>query len=232
MDYLEVINIVQNEYLKANNRAKFEITEVKRKCLLSTDKEAFINNELMGIDYKKSAFGYYYIACNYFCGSTWLEMRDVITQYYINHTDLFTDQSCIESDVYTFLFAFCLERELQQLKAAPEPPEKAPGQPQGKRGQGGRRVKPFESHLIGTQEEQRHTRERLHKLIDGRQGKEVVLYIKAAVQCGKITKPNYTTIKKEFGDIGSQQNFDAYMSKSVFTEDELTGAKNSLIQKK
>ena len=124
MDYFEVINIVQNEYLKANNKAKFEITEVKRKCLLSTDKEAFINNELMGIDYKKSAFGYYYIACNYFCGSTWLDMRDEITRYYLGHTDIFTDQRRIESDVYTFLFAFCLERELQQLKAAPEPQQK------------------------------------------------------------------------------------------------------------
>lgn len=122
MEYLGILIIVQTEYHKANSRALFEMKEVKRKCQLSTDKDVFINNELMKIDYRVSAVGHYYIACNYFWGNTWYGIRNEIARYYLSHGDLFAEpEQGITTDVYRFLFAFCMERELLKMKTAPGP---------------------------------------------------------------------------------------------------------------
>lgn len=56
------------------------------------------------------------------------------------------------------------------------------------------------------------------------------MYIKAAIKCGLITKPTFATVSKEFGDIGSEQNYYAYLNKEAFTEEEMTGAMSSLKQ--
>ena len=123
-------------------------------------------------------------------------------------------------------------QELEKRVKETIPEQAAPEPPQDKR-KPGRQAKSFSSLLQGTDEQKDNTLKRLHALIDGRRGKEVVLYIKAAIQSGLISlKPTHKTVEKEFGDIGSEQNYDAFMRKNAFTDDELTGAINSLKQNK
>lgn len=118
-----------------------------------------------------------------------------------------------------------------EAQTPPEPQPEAPEQPQTK-ARKGRPAKTFASHLIGTDDkDKQQTLHKLHSLIDGRQGKEVVLYIKAAIKCGLITKPTFATASKEFGDIGGESNYYTYLRNEAFTDDEMTGAISSLTQK-
>ncbi|MGM9804790.1 MAG: hypothetical protein ACI308_11520 [Muribaculaceae bacterium] len=122
---------------------------------------------------------------------------------------------------------YYLGKDKTKCVAAPLEPQQDKPKPTS-----GRPIKLFTTHLIGTKDEKERTLQRLHEIIDGRQGKEVALYIIAAVQCGLITKPTYKTVSKEFGNIGSQQNFDKYMNGNAFTKDELEGAESSLQREK
>ncbi len=64
----------------------------------------------------------------------------------------------------------------------------------------------------------------LHSLIDGRLGKEVALVILASVKSGIMTKPTYTEVYNEFGDIGHRSGYNKYMDGgNRFTEDEING---------
>ena len=52
----------------------------------------------------------------------------------------------------------------------------------------------------------------LHSLIDGKIGKDVAMVIQAAIMTGKITKPQYSQVASEFGDIGHRSGYDKYMA--------------------
>lgn len=70
---------------------------------------------------------------------------------------------------------------------------------------------------------------KIHALMKGKNGKDAALIMLACIGKGWITKPTYTQVKEEFGDIGSRQGFSKYLaSKSYFTNDELEGVINSL----
>lgn len=106
------------------------------------------------------------------------------------------------------------------------PQEQASNQTSKKKG---RPTKYFKCHLLGNEAEQTATLNRLHTLIDGKQGKDVALIVMAAVNDGKITKPTFATVKNEFGNIGSKQGFDRYSNNpNLFSEDEIKGAIKSL----
>ena len=66
--------------------------------------------------------------------------------------------------------------------------------------------------------------EKLHSLIDGKRGKDVALYIVACIKLGKLTRPTYTQIVDEFGDIGSRAGYNKYLDEKKFTTTELEGA--------
>lgn len=73
----------------------------------------------------------------------------------------------------------------------------------------------------------------LHRVLDGKHGKQVALLTKAAVQLGWITKPTYEQVKAEFGDISVKSGFYRYFNTNVggsgcITKDEMDGAMNSL----
>lgn len=87
----------------------------------------------------------------------------------------------------------------------------------------GRPIKSFDA-VIAEQNKKEAIKERLHALIDGKEGKGAVLYIKAAIKLGLISKPTYNQFKSEFGDIVSRQNYGSFIGKEQYTEDEMEGA--------
>lgn len=70
---------------------------------------------------------------------------------------------------------------------------------------------------------------KLHKMMEGKIGKRAALIIIVAIDEGWISKPSFSQIKNEFGDIGTQQSFTRYLDKNKFTKEELTGAKKELL---
>ena len=69
---------------------------------------------------------------------------------------------------------------------------------------------------------------KLHKLIDGKQGKYVALVIKCAAEQGLITQMDYKTVTGEFGDIGSRENYNHYFRGYQFDPIEIEAVKKAL----
>ena len=69
---------------------------------------------------------------------------------------------------------------------------------------------------------------KIHKVMDGKKGKDAALIVLACIQKGWMQKPTFTQVTREFGEIGTQQGFTKYLNKNMFSQDEIEGAKNSL----
>ena len=70
---------------------------------------------------------------------------------------------------------------------------------------------------------------KLHALIDGKKGKAVALAIYCAAQLGIITQTDYNAVFDEFGDIGTRQNYNKYISNPQrFTQIEVEMTKSFL----
>lgn len=112
-------------------------------------------------------------------------------------------------------------------QVAPEPPQVAPEPPQTRkktRGKG-RQTTP----LTMIDDADGHKLERMHQVLKGKIGKDAALYVLAAMKKGWMTRPTYTQVVNEFGDIGSKQGFNNYLGKEqAYTNIELEGAINSL----
>lgn len=70
--------------------------------------------------------------------------------------------------------------------------------------------------------------QKIHVLMKGKKGKDAVLVLLACVLKGWMDRPTYTQVKNEFGDIGSKTGFNRYFAESMFTVEEIKGAKNRL----
>lgn len=68
----------------------------------------------------------------------------------------------------------------------------------------------------------------IHTKICGKKGKDAALIILACIKKGWITRPTYTQVKNEFGDIGSKTGYNRYLNEQAFTKEELEGVINSL----
>ena len=76
--------------------------------------------------------------------------------------------------------------------------------------------------LIGDNHTKERTLKILHRLIDGRKGKDVALAIIACQSKGLITTPTFKQVHDEFGDIGHRSGYSKYVNnKKAFTEDEI-----------
>lgn len=126
----------------------------------------------------------------------------------------------LKEDRETLYKVFLDELQPEPEKAAPEQKPNHKGRPR----------KAFTECLNGQTEKEKEERlRRLHKVIDGKKGKDVSLYILIAIEKGWITKPTYTQVKNEFGDIGDKSGYNAYLNKNKFSDEEINGAKESLI---
>lgn len=70
--------------------------------------------------------------------------------------------------------------------------------------------------------------QKIHSKLKGKKGKDAALIVLACIKKGWLTKPTYTQVKNEFGDIGSKTGFDRYLQEQRFTKEEIEGAINSL----
>jgi len=69
--------------------------------------------------------------------------------------------------------------------------------------------------------------QKIHKVMNGKKGKDAALIILACIKKGWMLKPTSTQVAEEFGDIGTQQGFTKYLDEKRF-KDEIEGAINSL----
>ena len=111
--------------------------------------------------------------------------------------------------------------KVQQKKAQTEKQETA--RPKGR--PKGRPVETLQDKVVGGDT---GFIKKLHTLIDGKKGKDFCLYIVASIKLGKLTKPTYTQVKNEFGDIGNKSGFNRYLDERKFTQTELEGAMNQI----
>lgn len=70
--------------------------------------------------------------------------------------------------------------------------------------------------------------QKIHSKLCGKKGKDAALIILACIKKGWITKPTFTQVKNEFGDIGSKTGYNRYLNEQMFTREELEGAINTL----
>ena len=90
----------------------------------------------------------------------------------------------------------------------------------------GRPTKPFKAIMLND-EDGEHLK-KIHAMMDGKSGKDAALIMLACIKKGWITKPTHAQVTNEFGDIGTKQNFAAYLNPNKYTNEELEGAINSL----
>lgn len=72
----------------------------------------------------------------------------------------------------------------------------------------------FYDLLIGDDSERKRILKILHEIIDGKKGKAVALAIYSCYKAGKMSKPTFPQVQKEFGEIGNKQGFNKYFDKT------------------
>lgn len=85
--------------------------------------------------------------------------------------------------------------------------------------------------LMLVQEEQKEQlTDTLHRLIDGKKGKDVALVILVCVQHGLMKKPEYSIMKEIFGEIGAKSGYNSYFLKglSAYRPEEIKGIETRL----
>lgn len=103
-------------------------------------------------------------------------------------------------------------------------------EPQGKKSNGkpGRPIKDNFSDVIVHQDKEK-TLEKLHKVANGKNGKDFALVMQAAMELGWINKPSFNQVGKEFGNIGGSSVFYGYIgTPSKFLQEDLNRVKNRL----
>lgn len=117
--------------------------------------------------------------------------------------------------------ALCQKQDTKEKKQThrPKDNEKKPK---------GRPSKPFNSVLVGNENKINTTLITLHNLMNGKNGSQAVLYIKAAIIMGVMQRPTYTQFKKEFGEIASKAIYNKYVGGDLFSNDEIEGAQRAL----
>ena len=70
--------------------------------------------------------------------------------------------------------------------------------------------------------------QKVHRVMNGKKGKDAALIILACIKKGWMQKPTFTQVTEEFGDIGTQQSFTPYLNEDKFIKGEMVGAINSL----
>ena len=175
------------EYFEKGYKIPYEQRKLKN-LILEWQKRNYYAHSGMDIDK-----GFYnkmdalYLMCD-----RWLEMMDGYYPYIaLQHTHI-QDEQAIEP---------------QQNQIIMEQQQKTTNT-RGNRGRG-RQKESFADKMIDGNKEKL---DNIHKLMNGKKGKDAALIISACIIKGWITKPTHTQVKEEFGDIGTQQGFTKYLN--------------------
>ena len=68
----------------------------------------------------------------------------------------------------------------------------------------------------------------LHKLMDGKSGKDALIYLAVSIKNGKCQKPTYEQAKEEFGDFTGRANYYRYLDINLYTKDEIEAANKAI----
>lgn len=121
MEYIDIINIVNDAWLATSKLVKHEMKKNLRKIELSNDKEGTIKNIIAALRYEDSLAGIAYINENYVIGNNFIEIREILSNFYygsdfiskhINENDRLR---FIDDDVRDFLLLLLQEIELRKL---------------------------------------------------------------------------------------------------------------------
>ena len=83
MEYIDVINIVNDAWLTTIKNAEHEMKKNLRKIELNTDKEKTIKDIIQSLPYENSFVGNAYINNGYTAGNTFVEIRENIANFYL-----------------------------------------------------------------------------------------------------------------------------------------------------
>lgn len=70
--------------------------------------------------------------------------------------------------------------------------------------------------------------QKMHDIWGDSRGKDAALIIVVCILIGWMRKPTYTQVKDEFGDIGNKAGYNRYLTKDMFTDEEIEGVKAAL----
>ena len=70
--------------------------------------------------------------------------------------------------------------------------------------------------------------EKLHKLIDGKKGKDVAVVLQCAIELRLIDKPSYLDVLQEFPKIGAKSGYYTYIDYEYFAEKTKESIKDEL----
>ena len=91
----------------------------------------------------------------------------------------------------------------------------------------GRQSKPFKDIVLN--DEDGSKLKKLHNAMTGKKGRAAALIMFVAVENGIITKPTFTQVEQEFGEIGCRSGYNKYYSSNAFTDEEKEGLKKILL---
>ena len=103
--------------------------------------------------------------------------------------------------------------------------ENADQQPKKK----GKPVKSFKDKMVDDVDGKKL--QKIHSVMSGKTGKDAVLIVYACFNNGwVVSKPSYTAVKDEFGEVVCKSQYDGYWkgAKDIFTEQEIDGVKKNL----
>lgn len=83
----------------------------------------------------------------------------------------------------------------------------------------GKGVKPFESCLLGTKQEQEKTMALLTDMLKGKIGRDLALVIRGAMKAGRMTKPSFGQLEQRFGVGGQPSGYNKFMRDEYLISD-------------
>lgn len=118
MEYLDILNIVVEAHLYAVKQVRFEMKKHRRRIELSDDRMAEIKSIIKSLNYENTIAGHAYINSDYDAGSTYVDVRENLTNYYLSShvvKCLKNPLEGIKSDAAKFYTLFLQEVELWQM---------------------------------------------------------------------------------------------------------------------
>ncbi len=122
-------------------------------------------------------------------------------------------------------FSVCIDAYFPIDPNGQEQPHQGPA-PAAKVGRPSQLDKTVKDYMLLKDDDQKdELLNKLHELIDGEKGRGTALVVLVCEVMGLMTKPGYTVMVKEFGDIGARSGYDGYHDKGInyFKKEEING---------
>lgn len=121
MEYIDIINIVNDAWLSTTKFVEHEMKKNLRIIELSDNKENAIKDIIKSLNYEKSWAGYAYINSNYTLIGTFWDIRKILSDFYFNnkHITKYVKEEkipeAIKDDVEDFFLLFRQEIKLRNM---------------------------------------------------------------------------------------------------------------------